>query len=208
MKGDAYALCTLAFQVALAGLFVNLVGLTGGPYGIAGIPPPSISLVAIPSPMLFVGLSVGLGALSWYLAWAVAESPFGRNMLAIRDNELGARSLGKNVAATRIAAGVIAGAMVALAGAVHASYFGYIDPSGFALGESFIMLSMVLIGGAGNVSGPVAGAAIMTLLPEALRLFQVPSTVAPNIRQMIFGALLVALMFLRPRGVLGRYSLQ
>jgi branched-chain amino acid transport system permease protein len=208
VKGDAFALCTLAFQVAVVELLNNLTDLTGGPYGIVGIPVPHLLGFSFHGATRFAILAAGLCALAVYIAWAIARSAFGRTMLAIRSDELAARTLGKNVFMVRVVACAIAGGVVGLGGAVYASYFGYIDPTAFLLGESFVILTMVVMGGSGNILGPILGAAIMVGVPEILRLVNIPSTVAPNIKQMIFGASLVCLMFLRPQGLWGRYTLK
>jgi ABC-type branched-subunit amino acid transport system permease subunit len=208
LKGDAFALCTLAFQVAIVDILNNLVDLTGGPYGVVGIPSPSAFGLGVVGASRFVVLAVIMCMVCVYAAWAIDRSAFGRSMIAIRNDELAATTLGKNVFSIRVVACAIAGGIVALGGAGYASYFGYIDPSSFLLGESFVMLTMVVMGGSGNIVGPLLGAAVMVVMPEMLRLLNIPSTVAPNIKQMAFGAILIVLMFVRPQGLWGRYVLK
>ncbi len=207
LKGDAFALCTLAFQIALLILLNNLVDLTGGPFGIVGIPAPNVLGLKLHS-SLFVLVAIPAAALALYAAWAVDRSPFGRTMLATRNDELASQSIGKNVFAVRIVACAIAGGIVALGGSLYACYFGYIDPTAFLIGESFVILTMVVMGGSGNIIGPILGAAVMVGLPELLRLINIPGTVAPNIKQMIFGTMLVLMMLARPQGLWGRYKLK
>ena len=207
LKGDAFALCTLAFQIVVIDLLNNLVDLTGGPYGVSGIPAPSLFGMSLYG-SAFVLVAVPVACMALYAAWAIDHSPFGRTMMATRNDELAARSLGKNVFMTRVAAGAIAGGIVAAGGALYAAYFGYIDPTAFLMGESFVMLTMVVMGGSGNIIGAVLGAAIMVTVPELLRLLNVPGTAAPAIKQMIFGVLLVLLMLIRPQGLWGRYELK
>ncbi len=207
LKGDAFALCTLAFQIVVIDLISNLVDLTGGPFGISGIPAPSLFGATLHGSS-FVFVAVPTACLALYTAWAIDHSPFGRTMLATRNDELAARTLGKNVFMIRVVACIIAGGIVALGGSLYASYFGYIDPTAFLIGESFVILTMVVMGGSGNIIGPVLGAAVMVFLPELLRLLNIPGTAAPGIKQMIFGALLVLLMLIRPQGLWGRYELK
>lgn len=208
LKGDAFALCTLAFQVAIVDVLNNLIDLTGGPYGIVGIPAPSAFGFGLIGASRFSVLAVLVCVACTYAAWAVDRSAFGRSMIAMRNDELAAKTIGKNVFSIRVVACAIAGGIVALGGAVYASYFGYIDPSSFMLGESFVMLTMVVMGGSGNIVGPLLGAALMVVIPEMLRLLNVPSSVAPNIKQMVFAAILISLMFFRPQGLWGRYALK
>lgn len=207
LKGDSFALITLVFQVAVVALLNNLVEITGGPYGIVGIPRPSLFSFSFNEITLLAALFLVIVALVLYASWAIGNSPLGKTMLAIRENELASRTIGKRVFRTRVVACAVAGAVAALGGALYAGYYGYIDPTGFNLGFSFILLAMVVLGGTGNVIGPVVGAALMVAIPEFLRFVDIPSTIAPNIRQIIFGALLVALMFFKPRGLCGRYRL-
>lgn len=207
LKGDAFALCTLALQIVVINLLNNLVDLTGGPYGISGIPTPSFWGTALHGTS-FVFIAVPVACLALYATWAIDHSPFGRTMLATRNDELAARTLGKNVFMIRVAACAIAGGIVAFGGALYAVYFGYIDPTAFLIGESFVMLTMVVMGGSGNIIGPVLGVVVMVSVPELLRLLNIPGTAAPGIKQMIFGALLVLLMLIRPQGLWGRYELK
>jgi branched-chain amino acid transport system permease protein len=85
-------------------------------------------------------------------------------------------------------------------------YITYIDPTSFTVMESILVISMVIIGGADSRWGPVIGAVVLVTLPEALRFLGLPSAVAANLRQIIYGILLVLLMMLRPQGLVGRYG--
>ena len=84
----------------------------------------------------------------------------------------------------------------------------YIDPTSFTLEESILMLSMVIVGGTGNVRGPLIGAAVLILLPEALRFLNFPDGLAANVRLLIYGLLLIIMMRLRPQGLAGNYRYQ
>ncbi len=96
--------------------------------------------------------------------------------------------------------------MAALGGGLYAYYFNFVDPSSFTLMESIFILSIVIIGGSGSLRGPVAGAVFLVLLPELLRFAGLPSSIAANIRQILYGGLLVVFMMWRPQGFLGEYS--
>ena len=95
--------------------------------------------------------------------------------------------------------------MAALGGGLYAYYFNFVDPSSFTLMESIFILSIVIIGGSGSLRGPVAGSVFLVLLPELLRFAGLPSSIAANIRQILYGALLVVFMMWRPQGFLGEY---
>ena len=92
---------------------------------------------------------------------------------------------------------------------VYASYVGYLHPTGFTLNESIFILTALFIGGIGRrVWGPVAGAAVVVILPEALRYAGLPNAVAANLRLIVFGLILILLMFYRPQGLLGDSELK
>jgi branched-chain amino acid transport system permease protein len=95
-----------------------------------------------------------------------------------------------------------------MAGAVYAHYVSFIDPTSFTVMESIFVLSIVIIGGAGSLRGPVVGAVVLVSLPELLRFLGLPSSVAANVRQILYGGLLIAFMVWRPQGILGEYAFQ
>ena len=92
------------------------------------------------------------------------------------------------------------------AGSLYAHYITYIDPTSFTVMESILIVSMVIIGGAGSSWGPLIGAVVLVTLPEGLRFIGLPSVVAANLRQVIYGTLLVMMMMFRPRGLVGTYA--
>ena len=95
-----------------------------------------------------------------------------------------------------------------LAGLLFASYVSYIDPTSFNLDEAIFILMAVLIGGAGNNRGPVSGAMFIVVMPEILRFVGLPDSIAANVRQIIYGIILIVLMRFRPQGILGEYGIK
>lgn len=207
-KGDYFVMISIAVQTLIYATLYNWTELTNGPFGISGIARPVIagySFVTTGSITVLYGvLALGLGMIMALLKW----SPFGRALQAMRDDELAARSIGIPVNWLKLQAFALASAMVGIAGGLYASYVSYIDPTSFSLNESILMLSMVIIGGTGNVRGPLTGAAVLILLPEALRFLQLPDAVAANVRLLAYGLLLVIMMHLRPQGLAGTYRYQ
>lgn len=98
------------------------------------------------------------------------------------------------------------GSLASTAGSLYAHYVGYVDPTSFTVTESILVISMVVIGGADSIAGPLIGATALVLLPEALRSLGLPNAVAANLRQILYGILLVLMMVFRPRGLVGRFS--
>jgi branched-chain amino acid transport system permease protein len=91
---------------------------------------------------------------------------------------------------------------------LYAAYVTYIDPTSFSLQESIFQVSILLLGGSGNRKGPFVGVVIMLLLPEALRFLGLPDTVAPNVREIIYGSMLIILMYARPQGIAGEFKVR
>jgi len=207
-RGDYFILVTLAFQVIVFTILYNWVGVTRGPFGIPGIPKPSIFGFAIDSLVSFSIFGfVCAGICTAFLA-VVYRSPFGRALQAIRDDELAATALGKKPVSFKLRSVAIASSCAALAGGLYATYVTFIDPTSFTLDESILMLSMVIIGGTGNVRGPILGALVLVFIPEVLRFTTIPDSVAANIRFIIYGLLLILMMRFRPQGIAGGYQVE
>lgn len=213
LRGDLFVVASLAVQAVFFDLISNWSdyasplgtwrNLTNGLQGIAGIPRPSIGgqLDSLAS------FAVSAGAVTGVFLWLFASlqrSPWGAVLLAMSEDELAARSLGKNVSRLKVQTLAISCGATAAAGSLYAAYLGYIDPSAGSLDRSVLFLSMALVGGLGGWLGPAAGAAALLLLPELLRFLGLSESVAANLQIAIFGALLIVLMHLRPQGLLGR----
>jgi len=113
---------------------------------------------------------------------------------------------GKAIALHKAQAHVIAAAIAATAGALFAFHMRFVDPTSFTLMESIFIVSIVIIGGAGSLWGPVLGAVVLVALPELLRFVGIPTAAAANIRQILYGLALVACMLWRPQGLIGEYA--
>lgn len=208
LKGDYFVLASLGFQIIVFSLLYNLVGLTRGPYGIPGIPRPNIFGLTIDSIPAFFIFSIIICNIIILLSFLLYHSPFGRVLKAIREDELVCLSLGKNIVKFKIQAFAIAAGIAAIAGSMYAVYVTYIDPTSFTIDESIFIIAIVLVGGSGNLKGPIIGTVFMIVLPEVLRFLGIPDTIAPNIRQMIYGGVLVYLMSNRPQGIAGEYRME
>jgi branched-chain amino acid transport system permease protein len=102
---------------------------------------------------------------------------------------------------------VIGAFFAGIAGVLYAHYITFIDPSSFTVMESITVLLMVIFGGMASIPGSILGAVILVVLPEALRFLGLPSSIAAQVRQMLYGALLVIFMIWRPKGLLGKYRM-
>jgi branched-chain amino acid transport system permease protein len=200
---DYFVVATLAFQVLVFSILNNWISLTRGPMGIVGIPPPSVFGFEIGSRVGFMVLIWVFVALTMLFVARIVHSPYGRVLKTIREDEVLAQVLGKNIVRYKVQAFIVSAALAAISGGLYASYISFIDPTSFNLGESIFILAIVIVGGAGSLWGPVLGAALLISLPEALRFFDLPTSVIANIRQILYGGILVGFTFWRPQGLIG-----
>jgi branched-chain amino acid transport system permease protein len=218
LKGDFFIMGSLAIQSLILSVLNNgyrdgyalgsLRNLTNGPSGIPGIPRPAIFGIVFDTETLMAALAGAvLLAVFCYLR-LVLDSPWGRVITAMRDDELAARSLGKNVKLLKVEVFALSSVAAAVAGVIFASYVGYVDPTLASLDQSVLMLSMVIVGGLGSLRGALLGAALLILLPEILRYANFPDQVASSLRLMAYGLLLVVMMHLRPQGIWGRFEVK
>ncbi len=208
IRDDYFVVATFAFQIIIFSILNNWVSLTGGPMGLPGIPLPTIFGLKVSSHVGFLLLIGFFCILTLWVSHRIIQSPFGRVLKAIREDEVFALATGKNVAAYKVLVFVIGAGMAAIAGVMYAHYISFIDPTSFTVMESIFIISIVIIGGAGSLWGPVVGAVILVMLPELLRFLGLPSSIAANTRQILYGTLLVAFMMWRPRGFMGEYAFQ
>lgn len=217
LKGDFFVLASLAVQALFFSLFYNWSdanaplgtwrNLTNGPFGIPSIPKPEFFSFRVTNSHEIFFLATAVMMLCAFVFWRLKASPWGRVLISMREDELAARSLGKNTRLLKVQALAISCGLVAVAGVLYASHVSYLDPSSASLEEGILMLSMVLVGGVGNFRGPIIGALILIALPEVLRFLHLPDAQAANIRVAIYGLLLVLMMHFRPQGVSGEYRL-
>jgi branched-chain amino acid transport system permease protein len=208
IRDDYFAVASFAIQMVFFGLFNNWDEITGGALGISGIPRPTVFGWRMNTHVDFVIVSCCLLALSVALISRISRSPFGRVLRGIREDEVMTQSLGKNVAGFKVTACAVSAALAGCAGAVYAPYATFIDPTGFTINESILVLSMVILGGSGTVSGPVLGATVLVALPEILRFVGLPSATAANLRQVIYGSVLMLMVLFKPGGIVRGQTMQ
>lgn len=208
IRDDYFLIATFAFQILAFSVMNNWVSLTGGPMGLPGIPQPRILGWEVSGNWGFLILTAILAMAAVLIARKIIMSPLGRVLRSIREDEILARALGKNVAHFKVLIVVVGAGMAGAAGVVYAHYITFVDPTSFTVMESILILSMVIIGGAGSLWGPAVGAAMLVTVPELLRFIGLNSSVAANVQQMLYGAGLVACMIWRPQGIIGEYAFQ
>ena len=198
---DYFIICTLGIQVILFSLMNNLMNVTRGPLGIPGIPSISFFGMSLDNKISFLTLSLFFVALVWFVLKNISKSGFGKTLTAISEDEIYTQSIGKNVYQSKIISFTTSAILAAIPGALYAHYISYIDPTSFTVTESIFILSIVIIGGLGNLTGSFLAAAFLVLLPEALRFVGMPDNIAANMRQIIYGLILVVVMMTGKNGI-------
>ncbi|RLE39002.1 branched-chain amino acid ABC transporter permease [Candidatus Woesearchaeota archaeon] len=207
LKGIYLAIVTFGFAEIIIAVMKNWQGLTRGPLGLPGIPKASLFGFKFASTWEFFVLAAVVLIITYVIISKIVNSPFGRTMRAIRDDEIAAKALGKNVMKYKSYAMLIGAGFAGIAGSLFAHYITFIDPSSFTLTELILMLSMIVVGGIASVPGALLGAAILVILPEPLRFLYLPSSIVAAIRQMLFSGILIAMLLFKPNGILGERRL-
>lgn len=198
LRGDYLAIVTLGFGSIAKIVFENWETVFGGAQGIAGIARPALP-----------GVEMDLGAITIYLYYLVLalvmlaafvtrrlqNSRVGRAWVALRENELACAAMGVDIARTKLTAYAFGAFWAGLVGVVFAARNTYLNPNSFTFLESALVLSIVVLGGMGSIVGVVAAALVLVLLPEYLRA-------VAEYRMLVFGAIMVLMMILRPQGLI------
>jgi branched-chain amino acid transport system permease protein len=197
LSGDYLAIVTLAFAQIFKLLLLNLdtpVNITGGVNGIYGFDMIRLFTLKILQPAHYSSLIWTCALLIFIAAYRIQRSRIGRGWHAIREDELAADTIGIKTVRMKLYA-FAAGALIAgFSGAVFASFQDSVFPNNFDFQQLVVVYCMVIIGGLGNIYGVIAGAVVLSILPEILREYG-------GLRMMIYGATLVAIMALRPKGL-------
>lgn len=206
-RGDYYALVSLGFTVIVYSIFLNWQDLTHGPLGVPGIGRPAIGSFVFADNSVFLLLVAVFAAAIFIISQFIARSSFGRVLKAIREDEQAISVFGYKTHQFKLAIFVLSAMMTAIAGALIASYITFIDPSMFTIHETILVLAIIILGGLANLRGSVLGAVILVILPEAMRFVGFPDDIAAQMRQFVYGVLLIVLMLKRPQGMIGEYKL-
>jgi len=225
LRGDYLAIVTLGFGEIVRIFLNNLsrpINITSGPQGIARIDPFRIGDFSFASLQRVGGLEFS-GPLKYYYLLLVVvlavivvnlrlqNSRIGRAWEAIREDEIAARAMGINTRNLKLLAFAMGASFGGIAGGMFAAMQAFISPESFVLVESVMVVSMVVLGGMGNIWGVILGALLLSFTPEVLRWTVEPvqhalfgrSLIEPEvIRMLLFGLAMVLIMLFRPAGLL------
>lgn len=189
LKGDYFAIAMMGFAEAIRLLFSNIYPYFNGALGLSGIP----KKITLGNALLFAAVVI-------FFTYQYVHSQHGRLALSIREQEVAAELIGVNVTKEKMKSLMISAFLCGVSGGMTAFYYTYMPPNTFSAEVSNNMLSAVVFGGMGSISGPVIASAILTAIPEVLRA-------VARWRLVIYGLLMVVVMLFRPEGLLGNREL-
>ncbi len=202
LRGDYFAVVTMAVGEIARNVFQNWMDLTRGPLGIPNIPEANLFGITFKQGLPFLGLSFVFLAIIFFISQRLIFSPFGRILKGIREDEgAGVEALGKNSYTNKIYIFVIGSGMAGLAGSLFASYIGYVDPSTFTLWLTDFIILIIMLGGKGNSIGAILASILFVVLREGTRFLGLPTSIAAPLQQWIFGLLLILVTLFAQKGL-------
>jgi branched-chain amino acid transport system permease protein len=199
VSGDYLVIASMGFQLGILHI-INNIELTGAANGLTNIP----SLIDGPyRNMVFTAVVWIIAVGSVGLIRLLVSGPYGRAITAMRNDEGAFVALGRNPIRIKVTLFALGSGLAGLAGGIYAHFFLYLTPDQFGVFTSATLLTMVVVGGAATISGPVLGAVLLTALPEAIRFLDLPIAIMAPTQGVIFTLLIVLFLFLRPQGLLG-----
>jgi branched-chain amino acid transport system permease protein len=197
LRGDYLAIATLGFAEIIRILIVN-IDKVGAATGFRGAVAPHVGRETIPTYTDFMWIGV-FAVITIVVIYNIVNSDTGRALISIREDELAATAMGVNTTRYKVTAFVISAAFAGVAGALY-GHWRLPHPNDFTFVRSFEIIIMIVLGGMGSITGAVMGAVVITFLPELLR--RLPGEIY-DYRLVIYAALLILIMIVRPQGVLG-----
>lgn len=196
LKGYYMTVVTLGFCEIVRLVEMNWSELTRGPLGINRIPYPNLFGIVFKSPQSKYYLILVITVIAVVITHALVHSRLGRAIVAIREDDLAAASMGIDVVRYKLMVFVISSVFAGIAGVYYAHYMRYIDTSLFTTSMSINFLVMSIFGGLGNIAGTIIGTTVLTVIPETMRFLS-------EYRNLFYGILIVVLMMIKPSGLLG-----
>jgi branched-chain amino acid transport system permease protein len=202
VRGAYFVIVTVSFAEVTRLVALNWVELTQGPMALNNIPPLTLGFPGLGEFTLLrkpanYYLMLAVAVLSYVLIRRLVRSRAGRAMIALRENEALAASVGVDATRILVLATMVSAAIAGASGALYAHYVRIVDPDIFLFIYTVTMVIMVISGGKGTLAGPIVGGLIFGLLPESLRAMQI----APEVQWVIYGVLMVLVVYFLPEGI-------
>lgn len=201
VRGAYFVIVTISFAEVVRLVALNWIDLTEGPMALNNIPSLAFSLPGLEDGPLQRKIAnyyivLALAVASFVIIQRIVQSRLGRAMVALRENESLAKSIGIDVTRYLVLAAVVSAAIAGGAGGLYAHYVRIVDPDVFLFIYTVTMVIMVVSGGKGTLAGPIVGGIIFGLLPEFLR-----GHTLPEVQWIIYGALMILIVFFLPEGI-------
>ena len=201
VRGAYFVIVTISFAEVTRLVALNWVELTQGPLALTNIPPytlgfPGLGEYTLWNKTAYYYLVAAVGLVAYLVIGRLVGSRIGRAMIALKENETLATSVGIDVTRYLVLAAVVSAAMAGGAGSLYAHYLKIIDPDIFLFIYTVTMVIMVITGGKGTLAGPIVGGIIFGFLPVILRPFA-----APAVQWILYGGLMIAIVFVLPQGI-------
>jgi branched-chain amino acid transport system permease protein len=199
LSGHYLAMCTIGFGIIVQMILQNWTAFTHGAQGIGGIPGISLGPLVISSPTQYYYFTLVFACLAALLSWTIEHSNLGRSFKAVREDEIAASTSGINLTFTKVFSFALSALFAGVAGSLYAHMSSYISPDTFSFDQSIVFFTMVLVGGAGTVWGPIVGAVLLTFIPELLRFLQ-------EYYMALFGIGICLAMLFMPQGIVRLFA--
>jgi branched-chain amino acid transport system permease protein len=206
LRADYWAIVSIAAAESLRLFVNNEKWLAEGPFGLRGIPRPLFSLFGDNYTLFYLVFVLVMLGLVYFVLERLNESPFGRVLRGLRETEDLMEALGKNVFRFKALAMIVGGMVAALGGSLYAHYITFISPDHFAPAVTFLIWTMMIVGGSGNARGVLVGALVITLLNTSTRFVKdflyLPTSLVAALRTLSIGLLTIVFVVARPQGIL------
>jgi branched-chain amino acid transport system permease protein len=201
LRGAYFVLVTISFAGVISLVSINWMELTNGPLGLPGVPAPELGALSFRTKTAYYYLVLAGAAVAYLVCHRLVYSRIGRALIALRENEPLAESVGIDGTRYLVLAAVVSAALAGVAGSLYAHYTRFVSPEVFLFTYTVTMVIMVIAGGQGTLVGPVIGAVLFTALPEALR-----EAMSWQWQMLAYGVVLVVLVFFLPRGIVPSFE--
>ena len=202
VRGAYFVIVSISFAEVVRLVAVNWVELTQGPMALNNIPALTLGFAGFEVSFLrkpsFYLLTLTVSVVCYVIIARLINSRAGRAMIALRENESLATSVGINVTRYLVVAAIVSAAMAGMAGALYTHYIRIVDPDIFLFIYTVTMVIMVITGGKGTLAGPVVGGALFGFIPEGLRAMEIQ----PEVQWIIYGILMILVVYFLPRGII------
>ena len=206
LRADYWAIVSIAAAESLRLFINNEKWLAEGPFGLRGIPRPLSSLFGSNYALFYLFFVVACLVLVYFALERLNRAPFGRVLRGLREAEDLMEALGKDVFRFKALAMIVGGLVAALGGSLYAHYITFISPETFAPDVTFLIWTMMIVGGSGNAGGVLVGALVITLLNNSTRLLKdylfLPTSLVAALRTLSIGLLTIVFVVARPQGIL------